>query len=494
MIDFSARSKLENTIEIAEGIAEILAGLFLDYMPIETENDELQFVIFSQMKRGIHEDEDINATILRRWNSFEDIPLQEWRANLTREGIRSVTEQIFQSRGRPDTQIIGARYFETLVRDESLLKRKRRPSSQFTTIHSENGINYRINVGTPSVSLLLRCAIRKEGFDKFGSYIFDGQQLCLYLRSLEKVSDKNSPSNSLSAFELLRIVAQPDLLSLTVEADGDTSLEELEQLTTAVRSRIAFEASVVYVPIYSIDSIYEGDVQPGMIRQISLVTQSYKDKVPVSPGERLAGKLRKVPEECSLRYLRAMAARDAFSAFMSYYHIIEYRMEYYWAQDLKIRVDAACGIVLNVDESTNKNELTQQAAGYLSIPPAQLRFTELRAVQALMRRGVNIFYLQGDLMRHFSHSLDYFATTHIEFADVDFIDLRYIDAITTNEEMWDLLDKLGHRIYMIRCAITHSKPSRSNYGPYRDDLALAREIGIVRLVAEQLIYEPEEWL
>lgn len=57
-----------------------------------------------------------------------------------------------------------------------------------------------------------------------------------------------------------------------------------------------------------------------------------------------------------------------------------------------------------------------------------------------------------------------------------------------------LCDQIANRIYEIRCTITHAKMSRRRYSPYRDDFQLAKEVPLVRLAAEQLLFARDGWL
>lgn len=46
----------------------------------------------------------------------------------------------------------------------------------------------------------------------------------------------------------------------------------------------------------------------------------------------------------------------------------------------------------------------------------------------------------------------------------------------------------------MRCAITHSKESGDSYSPYTDELALGREVPLVRIAAEHLLFPADERL
>ena len=166
-------------------------------------------------------------------------------------------------------------------------------------------------------------------------------------------------------------------------------------------------------------------------------------------------------------------------------------MERCWSEDLAERVRSSCGATLFIGPNTNNFELAQNAANYLGINVRNLRFKESEAVQAVVRRRVDLAMFRSDLERYFSGALNHFATAELKFADVKPLDFRQF---SPSADLTELRNALAGRIYEVRCAITHSKETKSRYSPYRDDLDLAREIPLVRLVAEQLLIHRDDWL
>ena len=85
--------------------------------------------------------------------------------------------------------------------------------------------------------------------------------------------------------------------------------------------------------------------QPRLTRQLharaaEIVEQIGQGTATGVMGDRVLGRPILTDEELSLRYLRAVAALDAFSAFIGYYHVLEYEMEEAWFDDLCRRVVA----------------------------------------------------------------------------------------------------------------------------------------------------------
>jgi hypothetical protein len=208
------------------------------------------------------------------------------------------------------------------------------------------------------------------------------------------------------------------------------------------------------------------------------------------PGERLYGPVTVGDEEVSFRYLRAIAARDVFSAFMGFYHVVEYYMEDAWYEELSSRAPSL-NPPAQMPSGAALVGLIRDAARLLGVGNDDIRLTERNAVKALVRTKIDISQLAFDMGRHLEGAVDYFAANAVSFADADALDLRGIGG---GNAPANLADQIGERIYRVRNAITHSKSSRQRYSPYTDDLELAREVPLVRLVAEQLVVPPNDRL
>lgn len=104
----------------------------------------------------------------------------------------------------------------------------------------------------------------------------------------------------------------------------------------------------------------------------------------------------------------------------------------------------------------------------------------MRAVQDLLEASLDVPRLAADLGR--LDMLDvgtvgYFAAGNLPFVDVP--RLEFTSPLEADGEA-ELKRETASRIYIVRCAITHSKASTRRYSPYTDDLHLAREVPLVR--------------
>lgn len=77
--------------------------------------------------------------------------------------------------------------------------------------------------------------------------------------------------------------------------------------------------------------------------------------------------------------------------------------------------------------------------------------------------------------------LDYYKSVHVGFSNGNTVDLG------SDDERY-VFKALAGRIYRTRNAVVHRKDSdRGRFRPFRDDQVLAKEIPLIRFVAEQVI-------
>jgi hypothetical protein len=103
-------------------------------------------------------------------------------------------------------------------------------------------------------------------------------------------------------------------------------------------------------------------------------------------GDRLLGRVTITDEELSLRYLRAVAANDAVSAYMGYYHLLEYMMEDAWYVDLQAMV-AAHGNTL--PKFSGNVRATKKEAKPL-LPKTDIDFTERKGLLGVIEQHIDL--------------------------------------------------------------------------------------------------------
>ena len=133
-------------------------------------------------------------------------------------------------------------------------------------------------------------------------------------------------------------------------------------------------------------------------------------------GDRLMGSPVPIEDELALRYLRAVAAREPFSAFMGYYQVLEYRMNEAWFDDLQNRVSVTGASLARPADDMRR--AGTEAAKLLGIRTQDVSYSELRALQVLAK-GFDIDLFTRELGEYLDGALEYFANGHLPFAEVE---------------------------------------------------------------------------
>lgn len=491
-INFGPLSALGDITEVSEAIIGVLSDLLADHEPANEDGQRTIFLIGGSIDHGSTGLDDLDDALRDAYLTSPDRPHAEWRAEISHDSVVRYARTLVNSKDRPDTQIIGSSSLEILIREETphsilLARPGRRPA------YSASVDGFVITVGPPSLELLFRCALRRSGLNRLG--VFDRKRILEILKEREELKALTVESTTrISAARLLKAAAAPHLLSLHMKGAHAVDSEQLEQLATAFRIRLAYETSVVLAPILDVDRLDESPSQPTLIRQLHHRASEFVEAIgqgaPTGAlGDQLLGRPVVTADELSLRYLRAVAARDPFSAFMGYYHVLEYHIEEAWFESLRKRVVTGGNALSRPPDDIRS--AAKEAAKLLGVKHEEVKFTELRALQALVEDRIDIRGFAVDLGTHLDGALEYFASGHLPFLEVDHLDFSQAQDSLRHAE---LCQKLAKRIYAVRCAITHSKASGDRYSPYTDDLYLGREVPLVRIAAEQLLIPGDDRL
>jgi len=486
-------SSLTDARKVGGAIAGLMGELFGDDEPKDEDRRRIIFVFGAGIMRGSTDVAGIDETLRETYLAFDDRPRAEWHVEVDFDAVAALAQTLVGSRERPDTQIVSPSGLEMLVRNETEYSALITPEGASTVyeVPTPKG-TCKVTVGPPSTALLLRLVLRRSGMDRLAK-VFNRQRLLTHLVQQEKQRGlAEGTINRVSAHRLLRVTAEPRLRSLRLEGPSGLDLAELERVATAFLVRLAHESDVVLAPVLDVDRL-EGSSQPRLIRQLALRTEEFVEAIGQGAGtgflgDRLLGSAQEVQEELSQRYLRAIAAKDPFAAFMGYYQVLEYSMEEEWFESLRGRV-AGAGAVLNRPTGDIRAAATE-AAQLLGVNQRVLGFRELRALQAVLDAHLDVAGLASDISGQLG-ALEYFASGTLAFTQVPHLD--FARARNPADEA-ELRAHAAKRIYGIRCAITHSKASGDRYSPYTDELALGREVPLVRIAAEHLLFPADKRL
>lgn len=488
---FGPLSTLTDVSQVCEDLGNLLSNLFSDYEPGSDDGQRAVYVLAASILRGETGEDELDEAIRERYLEIADRPRSRWEIEIGYADILRLANSIVASSKRPDTQVIGHRSLEMLVRDETAHSILAPPVGASRIADFEvDGRSFNVTVGPPSLELLIRCALRREGIDQLE--VFEREKLFSYLVAKEEARQITEGNRArVSALRLLKVMARPGLLSLRIVSEADTAIEELEKVATAYRVRMAYEASIVYAPVLDVNHLDRLASQPSLARQLNARAGDFVEKIGAKAstgylGDRLLGTPIITDEALALEYLRAVSAGDPFSAFMGYYHVLEYDLHDFWFNELREKVEAA-GASLTRPAGGDLRGAATQAANLLGVREQDIKFTELRGLEALAGH-LDIGMFARDLAAHLDGAIEYFASGQLPFVQVENLDFRIANDDAACRR---IAGKLVRRIYFVRNAITHSKASAARYSPYSDDIYLIREVPLVRIAAEQLLIPRE---
>lgn len=477
--------------QMAEGIVGVLSDLFTDHDPVDNGDGHLIFTLSEGLRRKVTGVPELDDAFLDAQQRFADqYPRASWKIDAGYNSLVRSAQILLDSADRPGTQISGRSFLEMLVRDDTRYSNLRVPAGT-RTVHelSTPAGRFSVTIGPPTPELLLRVKLKRGNRMDLDSPVFD--RLALFGHLMEIEQTRGLRAQDVAHIDARRLVraAAPHLLSLRVDGPAGATIDDMEQVATAVRTRLAYEASIVLAPVLDVDNLDRTPSQPKNIRQLFARADEFVDAIgngtPTGHmGDRQLGRVTIADEELSLRYLRAVAANDGVSAYMGYYHLLEYMMEDAWYVDLQAKVVAHGH---TPPKFSGDVRATEKEAKPLVPAKTDIYFTERKGLLGVIEQYVDLAALANDLERHTFGALTYFAQTCPSFCTAPTLDLATGDTALLQQSLME-------RIYKVRCAITHTKASGDRFNPYVHDIELAQEITLVRFAAEQMLVPAEDRL
>ncbi|MFG2508589.1 hypothetical protein ACGFOW_24125 [Streptomyces rubiginosohelvolus] len=485
---FGPLSDLSDVQGVAEAITGVLGSLFSDREPRGEDDQRYVFAVGADVERGVSGNPELDEVLRETYSGFDDRPRGRWEVEADYTMLVEAAAVLVSSRDRPDSQILRPGGLEILVRDETPHHVLNVPAGKSTvhTFPTADG-EYTVTVGSPSADLMLRLALRRSGFDRLA--VLDRRRLFEYLIAQEhRRALVEGSVTRVSVLRLLREMADPTLLSLRISGPRATDPAGLERLATAFRVQLAYEGDVVLAPLLEVDRLEEPPSQPRFFRQLHLRAGEFVEAIGHGGalnhnGDRLLGRPTVQDDgELSLRYLRAVAARDPFSAFMGYYQVLEHSMENAWFERLQRRT-VAHGGTLERPKDDVRSAASKDVAKVLGVKVDAIKFTERRGLLAVLETYLDLAGFVFDLSR-LDGAQDHFSRVHPSFVAAPLLNFSLVPDAAGDVP---LIAQATERIYTVRCAVTHSKESGDRYNPYVHDADLGREVPLVRIVAEHIM-------
>jgi hypothetical protein len=357
-----------------------------------------------------------------------------------------------------ETTIHTARTFEVLLKDESQLPRfrLRLREGSFSVSDQENALTYKI--ASPSDAYLLFILMRVAANGKvnriFGTV------------GLYRLRERSEAGETTDALDALRQLFSR-FLTLQISSEQDQPVLQQQGFATSFLFHLSYNLDAALVPQRQFDEL----TRSGRISNVRKSSFGTLDP----PRRRYISDLVNY-------YQLGVAGDNAFSVYLSYYHVAEHFFEEVFNDDLVERIkQRLTRPEFSYKRKSDINSLIKEISRRIQIRSESISFNEGEALRLTLNRYLDIHALRDNLIAYDSSLLTFYETEKVAFAKADEVDLTEADRNT-------MIKQLANRIYKVRNAIVHSKESeKARYVPFRDDRTLLREIPLLRFVAEQII-------
>lgn len=284
-------------------------------------------------------------------------------------------------------------------------------------------------------------------------------------------------TDEFSLFDLIRRITRVSN-SLKIVSVEKTSFDDMKKYTNSFLFGISYNIGVVYKSVFDIDDL-------------SYTREYISHRRNLRPNEIETPKLF-YKEELIEQYSLALSSYDPFIQFIAYYHVMEHFFDEVYKGAL---ISEVREIIQNPGFSTKKtkeiNKIIDTVQNKTSITKGMFARTELEALELTIKAYVKLEQLFTGLSENYPSLINYYKSHEVSFSKGDNIDLSDY----SNDK---LAKKIAARIYKTRNSLVHSKSNtyvakeRGIFHPFSDDKELAKEIPLMKTIAESIIIRSAE--
>jgi len=358
-----------------------------------------------------------------------------------------------------DTSIGAPRFFEVLANEESRFGMSTlfRESDEIGVTDAENGLTYRL--GPPTDDFLVYLLGRLADLAPAAA-IRSAAVMFRVRRTIERGEQFDG------VLSLVR-AAFPRMLTCRVEANQSRTPQDLGAHANAYLFQLTYNLNVALVETRSLDEL---------IRTGRLTSMRRARSADVDPPRRTYIK------DLTYHYQLGVSAESPVLEFLSFYHVAEHFFEAVFHDDL---IEAIRDRLTRPDFSTKRKKDVQALVKEINkrqrIRDDSITFNEQEALRLTLVKYAPLENIRAKLAAYDKTLIAHLKSTQVSFCDGSAVDLD-------SEETKDVYAALARRIYRTRNAIVHSKDGdKSRFVPFEHDDVLAREVPLMRFLAEEII-------
>jgi len=395
---------------------------------------------------------------------------REHQAELSKERLERIFQNLENYNSEQETELYNENNLEVLVKFD--LRRpisyREREADRFCKTDEINKINY--TLFAPSDEYLVYIIDKLNELiperELRRAFSMSSYRVDRYFRNPEREEDFTP-----DFLDLLKQFLRIDTLS--VESENKKGRKELESLAYAYMYNLGINLDF---PIYPLRYVDEFTSRARRLRR-------------ASPDEIEAPK-RIYINDLVLHYQRGLFSASIDNQFLSYYHVMEHFFEVVYNEDLLNSVKRELSkATFSYKRKKDVNSIIDLIKKKLKYKNDEFQLHEEEALILTLTKFVNdVEEFKSELNQIDSELIEYYKTTDVPFSKGNKVNLDV-------ENTEDIFKNLGRRIYKTRNSIVHSKENeREKYLPFKDDKELIKEIPLMRIIAEKIIFESSKEL
>jgi hypothetical protein len=268
-------------------------------------------------------------------------------------------------------------------------------------------------------------------------------------------------------FQALKIILS-SYQTVRIKSDKHRTIDQFSSLSSSFLFHIAYNLDSSFIEITSLDSF----------KNIGRITRNRRAKKieDIEPPRKIYDR------NLCYRYQMGVDSENPVLKFLSFYQVIEHYFEDVYKADLIKRVKEK---ITRPDFSYRRDkdveELIKDISKQLKLKSENSIINESEALKLVIKQYVDLSTVVSHIETYDINLVDHYSSQNVDFSDGDAVDLKGKDRLA-------VIDSLTTRIYKTRNAIVHGKEGdRKKYTPFKDEASLAKEVPLIRFLAEEVI-------
>jgi len=268
-----------------------------------------------------------------------------------------------------------------------------------------------------------------------------------------------------SVFELFRF-AFPRLLTVAVSTGTKSVRHPLQKLANAFLFQLTYNLNAPFVEARSLEEF---------VYAARFLDSRRSNASDIEPPKRV------YIADLTYHYQLGLSADSPVLEYLSFYHVAEHFFEAVFQDDL---IEAITRHITRPEFSHRRRDdvqgLIREITKRQRIREDAITFNEQEALRLTLVRYVPMPELRAKLFAADPGLAAYYRTARVSFSDGDQVDL--------GSDEGKAYASLARRIYKTRNSIVHSKDGdKARFVPFQHDKELAKEIPLIRVVAEEIV-------